>query len=116
MTTATPQQRWNSYMAAFGTAAVEERDRLLENSVAEDVIFTNPAGDGQSRVGLSAHIEKFQKDNPGAYFNTDKVFAQRDKLLAKWSMYRQDGTKVATGYNFVRYDLDGRFSYMAGFF
>jgi hypothetical protein len=31
-------------------------------------------------------------------------------------MDKQDGTKVATGYNFVRTDQDGRFSYMAGFF
>jgi hypothetical protein len=116
MDTETMEQRWNAYMAAFGATAEDERERLLEGSVSEDVIFSNPRGEGKSRAGLVAHIEKFQRANPGAYFSTDKLYAQPDKLLAMWSMYRQDGTKVATGYNFVRADPDGRFSYMAGFF
>jgi hypothetical protein len=103
-------------MAAFGAISREERERLLERSVSQDVVFTNPGGEGNSRAGLNAHIEKFQSANPGAYFTTDKVYAQHDKLLAVWSMYKRDGTKVATGYNFVRPDQDGRFSYMAGFF
>ena len=115
MNTETLEQNWNSYMAAFGAIAEDERERLLEGSVSEDVIFTNPGGDGKSRAGLIAHIEKFQKANPGAYFSTEKLYAQADKLLAIWSMYKQDGTKVATGYNFVRPNQDGRFSYMAGF-
>lgn len=103
-------------MTAFGATAEEERERLLELSVSDDVIFTNPGGDGKSRAALSAHIAGFQKGNPGAYFTTDKIYAQPDKLLAIWSMYKHDGAKVATGYNFVTPDADGRFSYMAGFF
>jgi hypothetical protein len=112
----TLKEHWNSYIAAYGAQAEDERERLLEQSVSEDVTFTNPAGDGKTRAGLSVHIGKFQKGNPGAYFSTDKLYAQHDKLLAVWSMYKPDGTKVATGYNFVRPDQDGRFSYMAGFF
>jgi hypothetical protein len=61
-------------MAAFGAIAEDERERLLEGSVSEDVIFTNPGGDGKSRVGLIAHIEKLQKANPGAYFSTEKLY------------------------------------------
>jgi hypothetical protein len=116
MNTETLEQYWNAYMAAFNATADDERDRLLEQSVSDDVIFTNPGGEGNSRAGLSAHIAKFQKGNPGAYFSTDKLYPQTDKLLAIWSMHKPDGTKVATGYNFVRPDHDGRFSYMAGFF
>jgi hypothetical protein len=116
MSTETLEQRWSEYMAAFGTVAEDERERLLERSVSEDVIFTNPGGEGKSRAGLSAHIATFQKGNPGAYFSTEKVYAQTDKLLVVWSIYKRDGTKVATGYNFVTPDRDGRFNYMAGFF
>jgi hypothetical protein len=110
------KENWNAYMAAYGATTDIERRPLLEQSVCEDVVFTNTAGDGQSRAGLSAHIEKFQAANPGAYFSTDKLYAQPDKLLAVWSMYKADGTKVVTGYNFVRPDGDDRFEYMAGFF
>lgn len=112
----TLKENWNAYMAAYGATTDIERGQFLEQSVCEDVVFTNPAGDGESREGLSAHIEKFQAANPGAYFSTDKLYAQHDKLLAVWSMYKADGAKVATGYNFVRPDGDGRFAYMAGFF
>lgn len=112
----TLKENWNAYMAAYGAQANDERARLLEQSVCDDVVFTNPAGDGKSRAGLSAHIDGFQKANPGAYFKTDKLYPQQDKLLAVWSMYKSDGTQVAVGYNFVRPDEDGRFSYMAGFF
>lgn len=116
MKTETLEQCWSLYMAAFGTVSHEQRERLLEKSVSEDVVFTNPGGEGNSRAGLNSHIEKFQSVNPGAYFTTDKVYAQHDKLLAVWSMYKGDGTRVATGYNFVRSDRDGRLSYMVGFF
>lgn len=116
MNTETLEQRWNAYMDAFGAATAEERAPLLERSVSADVVFTNPGGEGKSRVDLNTHIEMFQKGNPGAYFITDRILAQHDKLLAVWSMYKPDGTKVATGYNFVTPDQDGRFGYMAGFF
>jgi hypothetical protein len=112
----TLEQHWNAYMAAFNATADTERDRLLEQSVADDVLFTNPGGEGGGRAGLSAHIAKFQQGNPGSYFTTEKLYAQADKLLAVWSMHKPDGAKVATGYNFVQPDRDGRFSYMAGFF
>lgn len=112
----TLKNNWNAYMAAYGAQEEGERARLLDQCVSDDVVFTNPAGDGKTRAGLSAHIERFQKGNPGAYFGTDRLYPQPDKLLAVWSMYKADGTKVATGYNFVRPDDDGRFGYMAGFF
>lgn len=116
MSSDTPEQRWNSYLAAYGPVTAGERERLLKQSVADDVVFTNPGGEGQTRAGLIAHIEDFQRKMPGAYVKTEKVFAHHGEVLAVWSMYKRDDVKVATGYNFVRPDDDGRFSYMAGFF
>lgn len=116
MSTNTLEQYWNAYMAAFNATDEGERERLLEHSVSDDVIFTNPGGEGKSRAALSAHIGKFQSDNQGKYFTTDRLYPQADKLLAIWSMHTADGTTLATGYNFVRPDQDGRFAYMAGFF
>jgi len=112
----TLQENWNAYLDAYGAEDPEERARLLARSVTDDVVFTNPAGDGRTRAGLEAHIAAFQKGNPGAYFATDKLFPQKDKMLAIWSLYSRDGTRRATGYNFVRPDETGRFSYLAGFF
>ncbi len=110
------ERRWDAYLAAYGPIATEERERLLKQRVSDAVVFTNPGGEGRNRDGLIAHIEDFQKKMPGASFKTDKVFVHHGELLAIWSMYKSDDTKVATGYNFVRPDEEGRFSYMAGFF
>jgi len=110
------EQRWSSYLAAYGPVAADERERLLRQSVADDVVFTNPGGEGHTRAAMIAHIVDFQQKMPGTYFKTEKVYVHHGELLAVWAMYKQDHTKVATGYNFVRPDEAGRFSYMAGFF
>ena len=65
MSSDTPEQRWNSYLAAYGPVTAGERERLLKQSVADDVVFTNPGGEGQTRAGLIAHIEDFQRKMPG---------------------------------------------------
>jgi hypothetical protein len=110
------RQRWDAYAKAYAATDDAERRRLLEESVSDDVVFTNPGGEGESRQTLSAHIDNLQASMPGAYFVTDKVFVHHGELLAVWALHKQDGSKVATGYNFVRPGPDGRFSYMAGFF
>ena len=110
------EQRWNAYSAAYAATEEDERRHLLEQCVSDDVVFTNPSGEGKSRAGLNAHIAIFQKTMPGVYFSTDKILVHHDELLAVWSMYKPDGSKVATGYNFIRPDREGLFGYMAGFF
>lgn len=41
----TLKDNWNAYMAAYGSTVEDERVRLLEKSVADDVVFTNPGGE-----------------------------------------------------------------------
>jgi hypothetical protein len=36
----TLKEHWNSYIAAYGAQAEDEHERLLEQSVSEDVTFT----------------------------------------------------------------------------
>jgi hypothetical protein len=116
MTENVHEQLWDAYMAAFGAVDAEERERLLRQSVGDDVVFTNPGGEGKTREGLIKHIENFQNKMPGCSFRTDRLISHHGECLAVWSMYKHDGAKVATGYNFVQFGADGRFSYMAGFF
>jgi hypothetical protein len=110
------EKRWNVYFAAYAATDPAERQRLLNQCVSEDVVFTNPGGEGQSRASLHSHIGAFQLQMPGMRFSTDHLLVHHGELLAVWSMLKPNSTKVATGYNFVRPDRDGLFSYMAGFF
>lgn len=107
---------WNAYLSAYGRVTDDERKHLLIRSVTDDVVFTNPNGTGCTRAGLIAHIENFQMHMPGAYFRTEKIFDRNDELLAIWTLHDSNDTKVSTGYNFIQFDDDGRFRYMAGFF
>ena len=117
MTTDVLRHHWACYLAAYGSVAADERERLLQQSVADDVVFTNPGGEGKTRAELISHIEDFQKKMPGAYFKTDKLLVHHGEMLAMWTMHKKDDdAPVATGYNFVRPDAEGRFRYMAGFF
>lgn len=108
--------KWNAYANAYGATDERERQALLEECVSDDVEFINPGGEGRGRATLSAHIAKLQQSMPGTYFRTEKTYVHHGELLVVWALYKQDDTKIATGYNFVRPGLDGRFDYMAGFF
>ncbi|MBY3246269.1 nuclear transport factor 2 family protein [Rhizobium laguerreae] len=110
------ERNWNIYLSSYSDISDSERERLLQESVSDDLVFTNPGGQGEHRTGLIAHIQNFQKKMSGYYFSTEKVFVHHGELLAIWTMHKPDGSKVATGYNFVRPGADGRFAYMAGFF
>jgi hypothetical protein len=116
MDTVNLEANWEAYLKAYGAVADDERERLLAQSVTDGVVFTNPGGEGQRREGLIAHIQNFQASMPGTYFSTERVFVHHGEVLAIWAMHKPDGTKAATGYNFVRPGNDGRFAYMAGFF
>jgi hypothetical protein len=110
------EQRWNDYLAAYGAVGSDERLRLLEESVIDAVVFTNPGGQGESRLGLIAHIEAFQRNLPGASFSADRIYKHDREFLAIWSMHKPGQGKVATGYNYVKLADDDRFAFMAGFF
>lgn len=116
MTTHNHETLWNAYMEAFGAVDADARERLLKQSVSDDVVFTNPGGEGKTREGLIKHIQDFQNKMPGCHFKTDRLISNHGECLAVWSMYKQDGARVTTGYNFFQSGADGRFSYMAGFF
>ncbi len=102
MTANIQEQFWNAYMEAFGAVEADERARLLTQSVTDDVVFTNPGGEGKTRESLIKHIEDFQTKMPGCHFKTDRLINHHGECLAVWSMYKQDGAKVATGYNFLQ--------------
>lgn len=116
MPTFKPEQQWEAYLSAFNAQEAGERENLLQQSVSDDVEFTNPGSNGKSRSVLSTHIQEFHEKMPGLYFTTDKTFLSQGDLLAVWSMFRPDGSKIAMGYNYLRFDAAGRFTFMAGFF
>ena len=116
MTTDTLQQTWKAYLDAYADLAADERERLLRQSVADDVVFTNPTGEGQGFGNLVEHIKQFQKKSPGAYFKGNKLLTHHGQLLSEWTMYSNDGSEIMTAHTYARINEQGRLTHVAGFF
>jgi hypothetical protein len=116
MNTDTIEQLFKSYLDAYADIAPAERERLLRQSVSDDVGFTNPTGDGKGFSNLIEHIEGFQKRAPGAYFKSNKLLAHHGELLAEWALFKKDGSEFTTGHTYGRLNEQGRLTHLAGFF
>jgi hypothetical protein len=115
MTIDTLQQVWKSYQDAWADIAVADREHLLKQSVADDVIFTSPPSEGQGFANLIGHIGQFQEQFPGAYFKSHKLFTQHGQLLSEWTMYNKDGSEFLTAHSYARFNEQGRLNHLAGF-
>lgn len=116
MTTDNVQQIWNDYLNAYADVAADERERLLRQSVSDDIVFTSPTGEGQGFGNLVEHISQFQKKSPGAYFKNNTFLTHHSQLLAEWTLCGKDGSAVITGHTFARLDEQNRLVQLAGFF
>ena len=91
MTPDTLEQLWKSYLDAYADIAVAERERLLRQSVSDDIVFASPAQEGQGFGNLVEHIGHFQKQFPGAYFKINKLLAHHGQLLSDVGLCNNDG-------------------------
>jgi len=72
---------WANYQAAWSNVGADERQHLLTSSVAEDCIYTDPAGVRHGHEALITYLEQFQQRLPSAYFeNNTFSFAVADIL------------------------------------
>jgi hypothetical protein len=116
MTTDSLQKIWNAYLNTYSDIAASERERLLRQSVTDDVVFTGPNEEGQGFGNLVEHIGQFQKQSPGAHFESNELLIQHGQLLSEWTLYKKDGAKIATGHTYARFNAQGRLTHLAGFF
>src|ERR1700675_2878382 len=100
----TLQQLFRSYLDAYADIAADERERLLRQSVTDDVVFTGPNEDSQGFGSLVEHIGLFQKKLPGAYFKSNQLLTQHGQLLSQWTMCKKDGAEIATGHTYARFN------------
>ena len=115
MTLETLQQIWKTYQDAWADIAVDERERLLRQSVTDDVIFTAPPYEGHGLGELVKHMEQFQEQVPGAHFKSNKLLTQHGQLISEWTMYNKDGSVSLTSYSYARFNEQGRLTDLAGF-
>jgi hypothetical protein len=106
---------FENYLEAFAKQSPTEREQILNSSVAENVVFTNPGVDGRGRSMLLAHATNFQKKFPGGYFRINWFRQQNGQLLSEWTQYDQHGTALFTAHSYARLNKDGLLIHLAGF-
>lgn len=116
MTIDTLQLLWKSYLDAYADIAPAERERLLRESVTDDVVFTSPALEGQGFGNLVEHIEQFQKQMPGKYFKSNKILTHHGQLLSDVMLHNKDGSEFRPAQIFARFNEQRRLTHVAGFF
>jgi hypothetical protein len=115
MTLENLQQLWKSYQDAYADIPLVQREHLLRQSVADDVLFTSPIVEGYGLGNLLEHIAQFQKQFPGARFQSNKLFTHHGQLLSEWTMYNKDGSEFITAHSYARFDERGLLTHLAGF-
>lgn len=108
-------EKWAAYASTWSQTNVA-RAAALANLVAEDVTYTDPNSDIVGRDAFSAHMEQFQRNVPGAYFEIIDIKGHHGTTLAQWRLCGQDGSEMMRGTSFAALTEDGKFASFAGFF
>ncbi len=107
---------WKTYQSAWSERTTAQRLALLERSVAEDCLYSDPTGLCRGRTELLERIERTQERFPGASFENTAFASHHDQGLSHWTMHASDGETIAAGISYARFREDGRLTVMTGFF
>jgi hypothetical protein len=77
-----PEQQWDAYPSAFNTDESDKRELLLQQSVSDDVEFTNPGGSNKNRNMLSEHIKDFHLT--GAHNSSSSIYNDQARVISRW--------------------------------
>ncbi len=116
MTKDAAEEIWKLYLETYGHIPPEERRRLLEQTVSDDIVSTNPGDEFKGLESLLVHIEQFQQRLPGAYFKLNKLLFHHEQGLSEWTLYKSDGTPLRTAHTYGRFNDQRRITQLTGFF
>lgn len=105
-----------TYGSAWNEPDAEKRAALLEQSWADDGVYTDPTATAAGRDALAAHIAGFRELFPGRSIDqASGVDITDGGLRFAWVMRNGDEVELE-GMDFVELAPDGRIKRIAGFF
>lgn len=106
---------WHAYATAW-SAALPQRDDLLDRHVALEVAYRDPTAEVFGRGALSGYMHAFQQGFPGFRFAITAVETHHDRSLAHWKLHDADDVPVQDGISHAVHDATRRFTDITGFF
>ncbi len=107
---------WTTYQSAWSDIGGAQRAALLEASVSDGCIYTDPSTDGRHGYAeLVETIQETQSTYPGASFRNDQLTDYDGQALSEWTMFDAGGAEIVKGVSYARFGADGRLTNMSGF-
>ena len=107
---------WKTYQDAWAEVSQDERSKLLQASLADDVAFTDPDNEKRGIPSMAANITAFQEQYSGCYFRTTLLTQQHGQLLSAWTMFDRNHVPLVNGHSYARFDeQQERLTSLAGF-
>ena len=116
MTKDIAQANYEAYLSSYSIAEKDERRRLLRSLVTEDVVSLLPNRESHGIQELTAHVEDFETQRPGAYFTLNAFSFHHNQFLAEVGLHAADGAKLATARTYGKVTDEGLFTSFVGFF
>ena len=106
---------WDVYQAAWARISDDQRRALVDASVAEEAVYSDPAGPRVGREALIAYVRAAQEKTPGVWFRQTLFLEHHQQAFSRWERLSADGAAPVVGSSYARFGPDGRLVQMAGF-
>ena len=107
---------WNVYQSAWAPIGDAERRELLARSVADDIVYTDPASQVHGVAALAERIGQSQQQFSGSRFRNDSFLEHHGQGLFQWTMLNGEGAEAVRGASYARFSADGKLVQATGFF
>ncbi len=103
-------QTYDLYLAAWSAVPDVERARMLRDSLAGQVVFTNPQQTRRGLADVARHLKDFQARSPGDSFRLNNMVGWGPHALAEWQWVDAKGDPGVSGYDVLAFDEHGLIS------
>lgn len=113
----TPEKAIKNYAKAWEEFDEVKRMRLLEQSWADEGVYSDPLQHAEGREALSRAIQSFQHARPGERIvMTSGVDHHHDRFRFAWQWADSNGVVINEGISFGKLAKDGRLQGLTAFF
>jgi len=99
---------YETYLSAWSAIPDHERAKLLRETLADGIVFTNPAQTRRGLADVAEHLQAFQRRSPGGSFRMNEMLGWENHGLATWQFVDAQAHPGFWGYDVVAYDEQGR--------
>ena len=98
---------YERYLFAWSNVSSADREKLLRESVIEDVIFKNPLQTRHRIPDVITHLEGFQARFPGGSFRMNNMIGWGNNAIAEWQLVEGNGMLGFSGSDILKFDDNG---------